>query len=117
MKSLLWILPIVLVGCATGTRTNVPDGECTSVSQVEIFQALNDGALANECYFNWDKLTTECSAFNQTVFIKNAKEVEYYDGMKLELKNNQCFKRKGVYKYESKDNRARTVPTLIIDNK
>lgn len=118
MKKLIFILPMIVMGCTTETRTDVAEGACTTISQVEIFQALDDGALAHECYFDWDKLSTECNAmYSQTVYLLNHDGLEYFDGMKVKINSSQCFMRNGVYKYESNGRGFRTVPTLKIINK
>ena len=108
MKILLLFLPIILAGCVSAS------GELC-VKQVEIFQTLEDGALANECKFDWDNLATECSAFNNTIFVLNQEGVEYYDGLKVKTPSGNCAVRDGVYKYISKHERSTTVPKVRFE--
>ena len=116
MKKLLLTFSVLLAGCAVVEIT--PSNEnCIETKQFEVFQALEDGALANECVFDWDSLSSKCSPFNQTVFILNQRGVSYYDGMKIEAPSGKCAVRDGVYKYISKDDRSRTVPAIRFEYK
>lgn len=84
---------------------------CSDMREFEIFQTLDDGALAFLCEDG------HCSAYNQTVFLDNLHNVFYYDGMKVKAPNDKCAVVDGVYRYESKDERIRTVPIIKFQYK
>ena len=111
MKKLALTLSVLLSGCAV-VDISPSNENCIETNQFEIFQVLNDGALAHECTF-----ADGCSAFNQTVFILNQRNIDYYDGMKVSTPSGKCAVRDGVYKYESKDGRMRTIPVISFEYK
>ena len=114
MKKPIIILSFIIYGCSSNITTN--NEKCEDIKTVKIFQTLEDGALANKCEFNWDLLTTECSSFNQVVFISNQNGIEYYDGKKIKISNGKCIVQDGVYKYINKNEIIRTVPKLKVVN-
>lgn len=111
MRKFIIALTFILSGCTSITLFSENDN-CITVNEFEVLQALDNGALAYECTL-WDG----CSVWNQTVFLTKQLNVDYYDGMIVKSPKDKCAVIDGVYRYESKDERIRTVPIIRFEYK
>ena len=117
MKKTLLLLIFFITSCSSLNniesikKTFYDNENCSNMKEFEIFQTLEDGALANLCEDGY------CSVYNQIVFLDNQHNIFYYDGMKVKASNDKCAVVDGVYRYESKDERIRTVPIIKFEYK
>ena len=114
MKKLLFILPLVLCSCVNGFGIIPPlktlsNEKCTKNQEYKIFQVLDEGALALSCTYN-DYGDRSC--LDMTVFIPKIKNELFYDDKIVKAKSDECTSYSGVYKYQSKDERNRTIPKI-----
>ena len=112
MNKILIFLSVLLVSCSTISTEN-KNPNCIDVKQYKVLQALKTGsALAHECKYDWNKLEMDCSYKNQLVYL--VAPIEFYDDMIVKVPDNQCPIQQGVYKYETKNNSMKTVPTIMF---
>jgi len=127
MKKLLFIIPSLLVGCVTGIYLGydmaryeglaisqaMPESaqtrRCETIREFEIFQATSRGALAHGC-----EETIGRSCRGQLVFIPNQRDIEFFDGKRVRVTQNQCFVFYGVHRYRTVEDRERSVPIVWI---
>lgn len=110
-KNIFVFIYTLLTGCATATIFS-DNKNCISTREFEVFQALNDGALAHSCTF-----VEGCSAFNQLVYLDWDPDIEYYDGLTVKVPSNKCAVQDGVYKYTTKQDIMKTVPIIKFEYK
>lgn len=76
------------------------------IRNFKVFQVLEDGvALA---------IGNELSSYDLIVLLWNDQGEKYYDNQDVVAPRGKCFRQIGIYKYESKDERYRTVPVVTI---
>jgi len=81
-------------------------GETEIVNSFEVFQTLGDGvALAKG---------DDMYSYDLIVLLWNDKGEPYYDNQDVVAPNGKCFRQIGIYQYESKDKRQRTVPVVTL---
>lgn len=114
MNKVFIFLSVLLISCSTINVKN-KDPNCIDVKQYKVLQALESGsALAYECKYDWNNLEVDCSSYkNQLVHL--VAPIEFYDDMIVKVPDNQCPIQKGVYKYETKNNSMKTVPTIMFN--
>jgi len=119
MRKLLLILPIVLLGCAELSKIYAPsktvhNEECVEIQMYEIFQVLENGALANACGYKYGIET--CNGL--VVFVPAQKGEDFYDDKIIMPADGKCIVYDGVYKYTTKkEGNHKTVPKLKIVDK
>lgn len=115
MKKIVLPLFLLLSACniisSRDINSDIPETiknpECEKGQKFEIFQTLDNGALAARCdsaYY--------CNGL--TAFIPNNKDVEYFDGKQITLGREECFIYDGTYKYFNQNDTHKTVPKLKI---
>ena len=81
-------------------------GDYMEYSQFEVFQVVESGCA----------LAHADDSFGAIVFIIPNENQQFYDDQKIVLKNDQCAQHVGTYKYNTKMEIEKTVPTVrIID--
>lgn len=80
-------------------------GKCISRNNLEVFQALDTGFALIREENNYDKI----------MLISSSENKDYYDGEKIILPKNKCFRQIGIFKYKSRIKTIITVPVVIID--
>lgn len=81
---------------------------CLDFSKVKVFQVLDDGyALADVCE---DYNSKYC--IGKVVLLAVDRKYEYYDEMIVEPEADKCFMQAGVYRYETKNGKNKTVPRV-----
>lgn len=112
MKKLFLFLPILITACAdTGFNSRQYNEKCESVKELEVFQTLNDGALAFVC----ERKSYDDCAMGHTVFVEKQRGVEFWDKKRIKAPKDKCIVFDGVYKYTSKDERERTIPVARFE--
>ncbi len=121
MKKFYTLLAVLLAGCASQSVTETPslvpytksvdNKYCMSMNRFKIAQVLEDGALAYECRKN------TCSPFDTWVALRNQRGIDYYDDMIIEIPKEKCAVQNGVYKYQTNDDRNKTVPIIVFEYK
>ena len=81
------------------------------MTRFKIAQVLEDGALAYECK------KSSCSPFDTWVALRNQRGIDYYDDMIIEIPKEKCAVQNGVYKYQTNDDRNKTVPIIVFEYK
>lgn len=81
-------------------------GDYMNYSKFEVFQVVSSGCA----------LAHPDNSYDEIVFILPDEKQQFYDGQKINLKDDQCSQRVGTYKYETKIGIERTVPAVIIVN-
>lgn len=87
---------------------NIKNPKCQSFKAVQIFQVLDNFALASTCDDDY------CSGI--VVYVPKEKGKLYYDEQKITPPKNRCFGFNGTYQYETKDERNKTVPKIQFIN-
>ena len=100
------IFVFLLFGCKSPDNPN-----CMNMSRFKVAQVLDSGALAYECKHG------ECSPFNRWVALEMQLGMDYYDDMIVNVPSDKCAVQDGVYKYQTKDERIKTVPIVDFDYK
>lgn len=108
------LLALTLTGCAAFENISNPlkspdNPNCMDMDSFKIAQVLNDGALAYECK------NGDCSPFYRWVALKQQLGMDYYDDMIVDVPTGKCAVQDGVYKYQTKDERTKTVPVIDFD--
>lgn len=111
MKKTLLFLTLIISGCSS-SNFFADNDKCISMNKFEIFQAVDGGALAHECTFS-----EGCSAFNQLVFLKEQRGMDYYDGLVVKVPTDKCAVQDGVYRYTTKQEVQKTVPFIKFEYK
>jgi len=109
-KFVVLFATFALFGCVTQTESDsnykpVYNEDCEDVKAVQIFQTLNDGALASVCDSSYSDI-----CIGATVFVPKSLDKIMWDDKKITPPKGKCFVFNEVYKYTSKDERNRTVP-------
>lgn len=127
MKKSLLFLALALVGCVgakEGTYTTsifnpappqiIQNEKCEDIPAVQVFQVLDDYALANVCKKR--EYSDDYSCLGMTVYVLKNKDELLYDDKIIEPKEGQCISFSGTYKYEAKSKVIKTVPKMkMID--
>ena len=108
MKKLFVLFVVVLLcGCSMWHRSRENNENCEKYRALEVFQTLDDGALAR--------------VYNKTMVIFIPKEVDdtLYDEKIIKPSYDKCFVMNGTYKYDTvrtKDSpsKQKTVPIINI---
>lgn len=88
------------------------EGDCVSDNSFEVFQVLDSGdALASE-FKPGSSIATGI-----TVLFFNDGTKSYYDDQIIKVPSGKCAKQIGVFKYNSKGGREKTVPIVEIMDK
>ncbi|ACC99003.1 hypothetical protein Emin_1455 [Elusimicrobium minutum Pei191] len=113
MKKLIFILPIIFLGCATASTQSARERneKCSEFEEVEVFQTFNDGGLAYVC----ERKSYDNCAMGMTVAVLKERGEDLWDSKRIKAPKGKCFAYDGVYKYISKDERGRTVPIVRLD--
>jgi len=113
-KILLFVLSIILVGCATITKyaTLEQNPKCENITEVQVLQTLDDGALALNC----DQSIGD-SCFGMVVFIPKQQGELLYDKKKISAPQGKCFVFNDVYSYINKEGDGKTVPTIGFEDR
>jgi len=115
MKKIVLLLSFaILCGCATFSKLTMPsqtidNPKCNENQRIQIFQALDHGALAWECEY---ASYTDCKP-GLVVYVPAQKGEEFYDDMMINVPEDKCISFKGTYKYTTKD-RDKTVPKVVF---
>lgn len=82
-------------------------GDCLiSKSGLKVFQVLEPGVA----------LTMIKDDYSSAVYMLiNNEGKTYYDDQVIKLPSGKCFKQFGTYQYETKDERLKTVPVVMIN--
>ncbi|MBE6449940.1 MAG: hypothetical protein E7013_04560 [Alphaproteobacteria bacterium] len=110
MKKILLLTVFLVSGCSI--TLFIDNENCLGMDKFEVFQTLDDGALAYECTFD-----NGCSPFNQIVFLEEQRGVDYYDGLIINTPKGKCSVQHGVYKYTTKQETRKTVPVINFEYK
>ncbi len=103
----LFITAVSSNGGRSGLNMFEQPGDCLiSKSSLKVFQVLEPGAA----------LTMIKDDYSSAVYmlINNEGKI-YYDDQIIKLPSGKCFKQFGTYQYETKDERLKTVPVVMID--
>ena len=121
MKKFYTLLSIFLAGCTSQALKETPsilsyprsidNKSCMSMTRFKVAQVLEDGALAYECR------KSTCSPFDTWVALRNQRGVDYYDDMIVDVPKDKCAVQNGVYKYQTNDDRNKTVPVIVFEYK
>lgn len=113
MRKLIFVLPIIFMGCATTMMPSARERneKCADFEEVEIFQTFGDGGLASVC----ERKSYTDLCIGMTVAVLKEKNEDFWDKKRIKVSKGKCFAYDGVYKYTSKDERDRTVPIIRLD--
>ncbi|MBD5400886.1 hypothetical protein HDR61_04045 [bacterium] len=113
-KFLLVFVFVILTGCETITKyaTLEQNPKCEDITEVQVLQTLDDGALALNC----DKNIRD-SCFGIVVFVPKQKDVLLYDKKKISAPQGQCFVFNDVYSYINKEGDGKTVPMIGFEDR
>ena len=81
------------------------EGKCIVKSDVEIFQTLKPNVALAMSGANPDKML---------ILLINYDGDVYYDSKKIKVPSGKCARQIGTYQYETKDERLKTVPAVVI---
>jgi hypothetical protein len=81
------------------------EGKCIVKSDVEIFQTLKPNVALAMSGANPDKLLLLLINYDGDV---------YYDSKKIKVPLSKCARQIGTYQYETKGERLKTVPAVVI---
>ncbi|MBQ4472168.1 MAG: hypothetical protein II942_02870 [Alphaproteobacteria bacterium] len=132
MKKSLVFFALALVGCVgakEGTYTTsifnpappqmIRNEKCEDIPAIRVFQVLDKSILARACEYG--KYTGDLFCDGYVIYMKKEKGKIYYDDLKIEPKNNECFMYVDSYTYETqqynKDTKSfekKTVPVAKI---
>lgn len=126
----LFVLPFLIVslyGCAEMQTTPKTESKSSlnkddikrelnekclaNIEEVEVFQVLNDGALAKAC----EQSSSYC--LGMVVAVPQIQNEELWDKKRIKAPNGKCIVVNGTYKYTSNDGNNRTVPIVGFDYK
>lgn len=119
MKKYFIILScLILFGCTenniletvTAPSKTIHNQKCENVPAVRVFQVLDTFALATTCEYG--KYTGDLYCWGHTVYVPKDKGKIYYDDQIIKPEEDKCIVYSGTYKYESEDERVRTVPKI-----
>jgi len=108
------ICAVVFAGCATITKyaTLEQNPKCENITEVQVLQTLDDGALALNCDESIDD-----SCFGMVVFIPKQQGELLYDKKKISAPQGKCFVFNDVYSYINKEGDGKTVPTIGFEDR
>ena len=121
MKKLFIFSFLLLSACNTMMTTfdkvsappeKIPNPKCENVIQLEVFQVLDDFALANAC----TKMGYSMCVESHIVYIPKEKNKIYYDEQKIAFPEGKCVSYSGTYSYETKQEFLKTVPKVKFIN-
>lgn len=109
----------MLLGCTQMPAMNVlpnetreHNPECMDMRRFKVFQVFEDDyALANACTASYD----ENFCIGAVVLLTPQRNIEYYDDMYVSAPNEKCAVQDGVFKYETKDKKHKTVPKIRFE--
>ena len=103
---------MLLYGCSVMIEASekIKNPNCSEVQKYKIFQTLDKGALAHECYYDWDFLKTSCDGM--LVYILEPDFEKFYDDKIVKFEKDMCLSKVGVYKYITTKDIEKTVPKL-----
>ena len=104
----------ILTSCADITKITTKKTKngniCWREQNFQILQGLEDGALAYECPWPYEKCWR-----GQIVYLVDNAGIDFYDGQNIQSLTEQCWVRDGVYRYENTKNIPKSVPLLYLD--
>jgi len=81
-------------------------GECITKKPLRVFQTLEQSAA----------LAKEKDSYDSTVvLLVNNEEKSYYDDQVISIPQKKCARQVGIYKYQTRDERWKTVPVVRIE--
>lgn len=114
MKRIFLLLAILLCACSPLLNSESTNGfkaeknsECADFDRIEVFQTLDNFALANVCDSNYSDL-----CIGMVVRIDKDWNMELWDDKVITPPEGKCFIYDGTYQYETKAESQKTVPVL-----
>ena len=124
-KFLLFLVGMVIgvvgtLGClllmSSVQQSKAPDGltmfdedaECVTTSNLKIFQTLaRDAGLAMKSPYEDDLVVLLMDMTGRS---------SYYDDLIVKVPKHKCARQIGIYRYETKDHRFKTVPVVRVED-
>lgn len=114
MKRFSLLLAILLCACSLSLNSESTNGfkveknsECADFNRIEVFQTLDNFALANVCDSSYSDL-----CLGMVVRIDKDWNMELWDDKVITPPDGKCFIYDGTYQYETKTELKKTVPVL-----
>ncbi len=121
MKKILFLALFSLTACMQNGNSFIAPSEkinnpkCEKIISIEVFQVLDDFALANACTKKYDYIDG-CKE-EHVVYLAKEKGKIYFDEQKIEFPDGKCPVYTGTYTYTTKQEFDKTVPKVKFADK